>query len=815
MIDKRLVAGARPLAARVPGLGGRWGCTEELGPSACPWLGSRAFQGGVGPFGRLDRVFSGGWHGRQPAFGPGPRRRLVRGRPSPRGPQLGSPGRRPVELAAWPTIFGAYTSPIRRTIPARPTEPLVIDVFDEAIPCFSRGTRTEPEADDPEKRDEPAISHRRRRPSGVLHEPPGQRIDIRLSYRDGSGVFHADWPSRGSKKPSTTRRACSGSTSWGPMSTPRPSCRTGSATTFTFITLAVEDALERIAHPQGRRLGRLPLHRLSRSRIEPETDELDLQELDIFLGPNYLVTYHTAPLADPRTGSPEHRARPARPPAARRRPSPVSGFSSWRSTSRWRRSKIWTTRSMTIQNAVHRECDDQNARAIFRLKRSAIHLHKTLSPAARGVEPAGPRSIPAGPAQAPGLFSRSLRPCGANPRYLREPARSDRRARSRPISRSSSNRTNDIMKTLTIVTVMFMPMSFIVGFFGMNFFGETLAFTGPLPRGLALLGSRRDHGDIALFHLDLCAAQEVVLNAPQIGIGDGRGNHAEHSDTAAGESSPTTSGRISEPEPRRRISPLVAQLLINRGIEDPVRAGRLPGSQDGQLARPRTLPGAADGRRSDRPGHPRRPQDRDLRRLRRRRRLRHQHSLGMPSAGRCHRASNTTFLIASKKVTDSMPTRCGGLRRRRRRRLIVTVDCGISAVERGRAGERAWRRADHHRPPHDRRCAAARPPRSCIRACRAARIPTATSAARRVAFKLAWQVCKSFGDGKRASPHLRDFLVELARTGRAGDDRRRRAALATRTASWCVTAWPGSSSAPERGLRALMEVERCAWQDDG
>ena len=28
-----------------------------------------------------------------------------------------------------------------------------------------------------------------------------------------------------------------------------------------------------------------------------------------------------------------------------------------------------------------------------------------------------------------------------------------------------------------------------------------------------------------------------------------------------------------------------------------------------------------------------------------------------------------------------------------------------------------------------------------------------------VAFKLAWQVCKSFGDGKRASPHLRDFLV--------------------------------------------------------
>ena len=28
-----------------------------------------------------------------------------------------------------------------------------------------------------------------------------------------------------------------------------------------------------------------------------------------------------------------------------------------------------------------------------------------------------------------------------------------------------------------------------------------------------------------------------------------------------------------------------------------------------------------------------------------------------------------------------------------------------------------------------------------------------------VAFKLAWQVAKSFGDGKKASPHLRDFLL--------------------------------------------------------
>lgn len=33
-----------------------------------------------------------------------------------------------------------------------------------------------------------------------------------------------------------------------------------------------------------------------------------------------------------------------------------------------------------------------------------------------------------------------------------------------------NNRMNDIMKTLTVITTLFMPISFVVGFFGMNFF---------------------------------------------------------------------------------------------------------------------------------------------------------------------------------------------------------------------------------------------------------------------------------------------------------------------------------------------------------
>jgi magnesium transporter len=43
---------------------------------------------------------------------------------------------------------------------------------------------------------------------------------------------------------------------------------------------------------------------------------------------------------------------------------------------------------------------------------------------------------------------------------------------------------NEIMKTLTIITTIFMPISFLAGFFGMNFFqpvAESLYFLVDVP----------------------------------------------------------------------------------------------------------------------------------------------------------------------------------------------------------------------------------------------------------------------------------------------------------------------------------------------
>jgi single-stranded-DNA-specific exonuclease len=105
------------------------------------------------------------------------------------------------------------------------------------------------------------------------------------------------------------------------------------------------------------------------------------------------------------------------------------------------------------------------------------------------------------------------------------------------------------------------------------------------------------------------------------------------------------------------------------------------------------------------------------------------------------------------------------------RRLVVTVDCGIASVE-----EAALARAlgleliitDHHE------LAAELPPADCLVHPRlpGTNYPFGQLCGAGVAFKLAWGICQRLGDGKKASPSMRAFLlsaVGLAAIGTVAD----------------------------------------------
>ncbi len=205
------------------------------------------------------------------------------------------------------------------------------------------------------------------------------------------------------------------------------------------------------------------------------------------------------------------------------------------------------------------------------------------------------------------------------------------------------------------------------------------------------------------------------------------------------------------------MSPLVAQLLLNRGVGDPDRAQAFLSSKMGSLHDPELLPGAIeaaarihqaarDGRSIVIYG------DYDVDGV-----------CGVSILWLClklagardptsyipHRVDEGYGLSAT--ALDKIAVEHPGA-------LVVTVDCGISAVaeaQHARALGLELIITDHHTIGQELPAADVlvhpRLPGSLY--------PNGDLCGAAVGFKVAWQVCKLFGDGKRASPHLRDFLL--------------------------------------------------------
>lgn len=264
--------------------------------------------------------------------------------------------------------------------------------------------------------------------------------------------------------------------------------------------------------------------------------------------------------------------------------------------------------------------------------------------------------------------------------------------------------------------------------------------------------------------------------------------------------------RIAALSREANLSPLVAQLLLNRGINDPARAVVFLQAKLASLHDPECLPGAAEAA------------DRIVRAVRAHRKIVIYGDYdvdgvcGTSVLWDCLRLAGATdvdYYIPHRveegygvnpEALQRLATECGA-------ELIVTVDCGISAVREARLARELGVEfiiTDHHTigPDLPEADVIVHPglPES--------RYPCKDLCGAAVAFKVAWQICKSFGDGKKASPHLRDFLVQsigLVAMATVADV----VPLGEENRILVRHGLAGMFAAPTVGMRALMEITGC------
>jgi len=327
--------------------------------------------------------------------------------------------------------------------------------------------------------------------AGVPRTPapggPESSVAVRVVYRDSAGRIHFDWPA------GRIREAVddAGGTVWVDVEEPESSTSKTADTllreVFHFHPLAIEDALKETHIPKVDDWGEYLYIVFHSIDFDPKTDHLRLHELDIFLGRNYLVTYHNEPLRILE----QDRRNIERDPSNRLCHGPdhlLYHFLDLAVAEYLPAIEHLDDSIDDAQEDVFNCPTPKTLQEIFRVKRSALRMYRTLGPQREVLNRLARDAYD--PIRAEHrVYFRDVYDHTVRVHDLTESLRDLISGALDTYLSAISNRTNDIMKRLTLVTVMFLPMTFLSGFFGMNYFGETLAFTSALPRGTLFTGT--------------------------------------------------------------------------------------------------------------------------------------------------------------------------------------------------------------------------------------------------------------------------------------------------------------------------------------
>ncbi len=249
---------------------------------------------------------------------------------------------------------------------------------------------------------------------------------------------------------------------------PNETCEPILRQVFGFHPLAVEDALQQTHVPKVDDWGDYLYIVLDALDFQSGSDgALHYNELDIFLGANYVVTHHDEPLPalDQVWDSCQRDARHT---------SNGADHLLYRIVDYLVAAYMPVVEKMDleidgIEDQIFATPSSSTVEKLFKLKRALLSMRRVITPQREVLNKLArddyriidPRDR---------VFFRDVYDHLVRLHDLNESMRDLVGGALDTYLSVVNNRMNEVMKTLTIITTLFMPLSFVAGFFGMNFF---------------------------------------------------------------------------------------------------------------------------------------------------------------------------------------------------------------------------------------------------------------------------------------------------------------------------------------------------------
>jgi magnesium transporter len=236
---------------------------------------------------------------------------------------------------------------------------------------------------------------------------------------------------------------------------------------FGFHPLAVDDALQETHMPKLDDWGDYLYIVLEAISYIRRGEDIELNELDVFLGKNFIVTHHDLPIQSVNRVWELYQRHD-------RHIRLGADHLLYRLVDELVTDYMLAVEEMdeeidAIEDDVFAQPSTRMVQHIFTLKRATTHLRRVLSPMREVLNKLARDEFAVIDAK-DRIYFRDVYDHLVRLHDITESLRDLVSGALDTYLSVVNNRMNDIMKLLTIITTLFMPISFITGFFGMNFF---------------------------------------------------------------------------------------------------------------------------------------------------------------------------------------------------------------------------------------------------------------------------------------------------------------------------------------------------------